>query len=117
MEERMKRPAVLMFSALIFGSVANAGPTQLPGAPGSPYIGTGIPVQAGWWIPNSDSLNGGGAFNSYVSPGTPTHRSIQPSGVSTTRRIFTRLKTERQIFSDCPTWARPRLITKRGMGA
>ena len=67
----MKTPAVLVFSALIFGSVANAGPTQLPGAPGSPYIGTGIPVQAGWWISGSDSLNGGGAFNSYVSPGTP----------------------------------------------
>ena len=41
----------------------------LPGGPSSPYIGTGIPVTAGWWIGgSSENVDGGGAFEGTVSP-------------------------------------------------
>jgi hypothetical protein len=64
----MKSTVVGLFSALVFASVANAV-VQLPGSPGSPYVGLNIPVQLISRI--GSDVAGGGAFNADVDPSGP----------------------------------------------
>jgi hypothetical protein len=61
----MKSTVAGFFSALVLASVANAV-VQLPGQPGSPYVGTNIPVQLISRI--GSDVAGGGAFNANVDP-------------------------------------------------
>src|ERR1019366_906060 len=72
MEENLRSSTILLFSALVFGSVANATLQRLPNPDTPSYIGTSVSITADWWIPGTEHVGGGGAFAGTVTPKNST---------------------------------------------